>query len=125
MDNLPDGAGEISSTWVFKNWGAERWLYNSDLYCGKVLTVLKGKCSSFHFHKLKTETFYINKGNIILTYGMSDDISKANKIVLGPTEVFHIPVGLRHRFEAVEDSEIIEFSTTHYDSDSYRIIPGD
>ena len=29
------------------------------------------------------------------------------------------------RIEAIEDSEIFEFSTTHYDEDSYRVIKGD
>jgi hypothetical protein len=37
----------------------------------------------------------------------------------------HIPQGLRHQMIALEDSKLFEFSTTHYESDSYRIVKGD
>jgi len=33
--------------------------------------------------------------------------------------------GLVHQMEALEDSELYEFSTQHFDSDSHRIERGD
>jgi hypothetical protein len=33
--------------------------------------------------------------------------------------------GLRHQMYALEDTELFEFSTQHFDSDSNRISPGD
>jgi hypothetical protein len=33
--------------------------------------------------------------------------------------------GLVHQMEAIEDAELYEFSTQHFDSDSYRLKPGD
>ena len=38
---------------------------------------------------------------------------------------FHVHRGLRHQMFALEDSDLFEFSTQHFDSDSNRIIPGD
>ena len=36
-----------------------------------------------------------------------------------------VPRGLIHQMEALEDAELLEFSTQHFDSDSYRLVPGD
>ena len=38
---------------------------------------------------------------------------------------FHVHKGLRHQMLALEDSELFEFSTQHFEDDSYRIIRGD
>ena len=50
---------------------------------------------------------------------------QAEEIVLGPGDNFHVYVGLRHQMVAIEDTELYEFSTQHFDEDSYRIIKGD
>ena len=47
------------------------------------------------------------------------------EMVLNPGENFHVYRGLRHRMIAIEDSELFEFSTEHFDSDSYRVEKGD
>ena len=46
-------------------------------------------------------------------------------IVLKKGDYFHIPVGLKHQMCALEDTELFEFSTQHFDDDSYRIEKGD
>jgi hypothetical protein len=33
--------------------------------------------------------------------------------------------GVVHQMEALEDSELFEFSTQHFETDSYRLIKGD
>ena len=81
---------------VPKGWGFEKWFHNSEKYCGKLLYFVKGKKCSWHYHKLK------EKG-----------------------DNFHVYTGLRHQMEALEDTELFEFSTQHFDSDSYRIKKGD
>jgi len=112
--------------YVPKGWGYEDWLVNKDQYCGKLLFIKKGKRFSWHYHKIKDETFYIHKGSVELTYGFSDNIhSGTEKIILEAGDTFHIPVGLRHQVRALLDSEVFEFSTTHFDEDSHRIIKGD
>ena len=38
---------------------------------------------------------------------------------------FYVPSGLRHQMEALENTELFEFSTQHFDEDSYRVVRGD
>jgi len=109
---------------VNKGWGCEKIIHNSDGYCGKILCFNKGKKCSYHYHKIKIETFYC-KGKILLKYGFDDKIENAKEIILNKEDIFHIPVGMRHQMIALEDTELFEFSTTDIDSDSIRIIQGD
>lgn len=108
---------------VPKGWGFEKWIVNNEEYCGKLLYFVKGKRCSWHYHKLKDETFYIQSGKILLKYSESD-IPVFEKI-LEPGDKFHIYRGLRHQMIALEDTELFEFSTQHFDEDSIRIISGD
>ena len=110
---------------VHKGWGFEKWIVNNEEYCGKLLYFVKGKKCSYHYHKIKDETFYVQSGKILLRYGDDDDYDNAKEIILNPGDKFHIYRGLRHQMEAIEDTEMFEFSTQHFESDSYRVIRGD
>lgn len=110
---------------VPKGWGFEKWIVNTEEYCGKLLYFVKGKKCSWHYHKLKDETFYIQSGKIKLLYSDGDDINNTIEIILNPGDKFHIYRGLRHQMLALKDTELFEFSTQHFDDDSYRIIKGD
>ena len=110
---------------VPKGWGFEKWIVNSEEYCGKLLYFVKGMKCSWHYHKLKDETFYIQSGKIKLLHGSSDDMMFANEIILSKGDKFHVYRGLRNQMIAFEDTELFEFSTQHFDSDSYRIEKGD
>ena len=52
---------------VDKKWGSELWIVNNDKYCGKLLIVEPNHTCSMHFHKDKTETFFIIRGRLLLT----------------------------------------------------------
>jgi len=110
---------------VSKGWGYEKWIVNSEKYCGKLLFIAKGKQCSWHFHKKKDEVFYVQSGKIKLLYSWDDNIELANVMFLDKGDKFHVPIGLRHRMYALDDTELFEFSTEHFDEDSNRIIPGD
>ena len=114
-----------SIEFVSKGWGGEKVICNSPEYCGKLLYFVKGKKCSFHYHILKDETFYLQSGKILLTYGDTDDLNEASQIILEKGDKFHIYRELRHQMLALEDTELFEFSTQHFDNDSYRIIHGD
>jgi quercetin dioxygenase-like cupin family protein len=108
-----------------KGWGYEKWIVNKPEYCGKLLFIKKNKKVSWHYHVLKDETFYIQSGKIILKYSNEDDINTAIDLILNPGDSFHVSRGLRHRMIALEDTELFEFSTEHFEEDSHRIIRGD
>lgn len=108
-----------------KGWGFEKWIVNCKEYCGKLLYFVKGKKCSWHYHKIKDEVFYIQSGKIKLLYSDEDDLVYANEVILNPGDKFHIYRGLRHQMIALEDTELFEFSTQHFEDDSYRVIKGD
>ena len=110
---------------VTKGWGYEKWIVNKPDYCGKLLFFEKGKKCSYHYHKLKDETFYLQSGKILLRYGDHDVLAASVELILNPGDKFYVYPGLRHQMIALEDSELFEFSTEHFDEDSYRIIKGD
>ena len=115
----------VDMKFVEKGWGWERWIVNKEEYCGKLLYFNKGKRCSWHHHKLKDEVFYLQSGKMMVYYSEQDDIKKAEQKMLHPGDNFYIYPGLRHQMVAFEDSELFEFSTQHFDSDSYRIKKGD
>ncbi len=98
---------------INKVWGHEEIIVNSSKYCGKKLVLKKGFRCSIHYHKEKDETFYVNKGKVLM------EINNEKRIML-PGDSLRILPNTKHRFTGLEDSEIIEFSTHHEDSDSYR-----
>jgi len=110
---------------VPKGWGFEKWIVNCSEYCGKLLYFVKGRKCSWHYHIKKDEVFYIQSGKIKVYFSDNDDLEGSKEIVLGPGDNFHVYRGLRHRMEAIEDTELFEFSTQHFDSDSIRLEKGD
>jgi len=102
-----------------KAWGHEVWITNTPLYCGKILVLKKGFRCSMHYHKIKTETFYIQKGKVQMTIQRT---GQAQKIIhMGQGDKIHIEPYLIHSFAGVEYSEIVEISTQHFEDDSYRL----
>ena len=110
---------------VPKGWGFEKWIVNNEEYCGKLLYFVKGKQCSWHYHHLKDETFYIQSGRILLRYSEEDDLTFSDELILEKGDKFHVIRGMRHQMTALEDTELFEFSTQHFESDSIRIIKGD
>lgn len=108
-----------------KGWGREVWIANSGHYCGKILEIHKGKRCSLHFHRIKTESFYLRSGRLKLRVKESPEAEIIEEFILEEGQCMDVPVGLVHQMEALEDSELYEFSTQHYDSDSHRLVKGD
>ena len=106
-----------------KGWGYELWIHNCPEYCGKLLFFEKGKRCSLHYHEKKLETFYLQSGKMLLKYGSSAD-SLTQKL-LTPGDKFEVTRVLLHQMTALEDSELFEFSTQHFEEDSIRIEKGD
>jgi mannose-6-phosphate isomerase-like protein (cupin superfamily) len=116
---------------VPKGWGEERWLHNDELYCGKILVLRGGKHCSLHYHQLKTETFYVATGRLRMEL---TDLASARLdppvirevFEMGPGDTLLLKPGMVHRFTGLaEETQIFEFSTQHFDEDSYRVVAGD
>ena len=100
---------------VEKGWGYELWIVNKTEYCGKLLFFNKDKRCSWHYHVLKDEVFYLQSGKMLVKYSEEDDLDNADELILEAGNNFHVYRGLRHQMIALEDSELFEFSTEHFD----------
>lgn len=67
-----------------------------------------------HYHKNKDETFYVLEGEVLME-------AEGKEKVMEKGDTQRITPLMRHRFSGLENSLIIEFSTHHEESDSYRL----
>lgn len=109
---------------IAKGWGLESVIVNSNRYCGKILEVRGGRQGSLHFHMQKYETFYLLSGRLEIET-RNPETGDAELIEMLPGDILDIPSGFVHRIRAPENSRLIEISTTHFDNDSFRVMPGD
>jgi mannose-6-phosphate isomerase-like protein (cupin superfamily) len=107
-----------------KGWGHEIIIENNEKYCGKVLVFKAGCKFSMHYHMIKDETWYVNKGQFIYRWidTKTADIHEQNLTV---GDVVRQRPGQPHQIIAITDGEIFEVSTQHFDEDSYRVMKGD
>ena len=123
---------------VQKGWGYEDWLHNDHKYCGKILMVNGGLRCSLHYHEKKTETFYCRSGWLwvrilhdvkgwdLKAWGCTNFKPYEQIFTLQAGDVLELEPGVVHQFGGIEKtSEIIEFSTQHFEDDSYRLEKGD
>lgn len=115
LENKKFGGTDIKI--VPKDWGREIWITNSEEYCGKLLQIYKGWSSSVHYHGKKDETFLLHEGLLLMEHPQ-------NEWLMYPGNVQRLKPGQTHRFTALKDSIIIEFSTHHHDSDTIRLEVG-
>jgi mannose-6-phosphate isomerase-like protein (cupin superfamily) len=111
---------------VPKPWGHEDIWARTDRYAGKILFVREGKRLSLQYHREKEETIYVIRGRLRVT--LERDNGEIVVFDLEPGQSCHILPGRQHRFEAVEECEIVEVSTPELDdvvriSDDYCRVP--
>ncbi len=98
-----------------KLWGEEHWIVNKE-YCGKKLVLKRGFRCSIHWHEIKDEVFFVTKGKVLM------EVNGKVRVMTPGDKQYIAPLN-KHRFSGLEDSELIEFSTTHREDDSYRDEP--
>uniref|UniRef100_A0A6C0B6D9 Cupin domain-containing protein n=1 Tax=viral metagenome TaxID=1070528 RepID=A0A6C0B6D9_9ZZZZ len=124
VPKIGDKSKKITSEIVEKGWGKEIIFVNNPEYCGKILCFNKGKKFSMHYHVQKKETWYVAKGRFILNWIETENgINYSEYLEVG--DVITNERGEPHQLVALEDSEIFEVSTRHYDEDSFRVKKGD
>ena len=104
---------------VEKPWGREIWFADQSAYAGKLLEVRQGCRLSLQYHERKIETLYLLSGRVRLTYRatapgetpQAADVTPADCFEWTPGRALHVPPRTIHRFEALEDSVLIESST--------------
>ena len=102
---------------VPKGWGEELIIENNEMYCGKLLIFKEGCKFSLHYHLIKDETWYVDKGEFIYRW-IDTETAEINKQKLKPGDVVRQRVGQPHQIMALTDGTIFEVSTQHFDEDS-------
>ena len=101
---------------IKKAWGFEDVLVNEAEYCAKRLWIHPGKQCSLHYHKIKKETFLVEKGVVELELpDWQGQLREGEMAIVYPGEA--------HRFASLEGAVILEVSTHHDDSDVIRLEP--
>ena len=109
---------------VPKGWGEELIIENNEMYCGKLLIFKKGCKFSMHYHLIKDETWYVDKGEFLYRW-IDTETAETIEQKLKVGDVVRQRVGQPHQLIALTDGTVFEVSTQHFDEDSYRIQKGD
>ncbi|MDQ6648848.1 MAG: cupin [Actinomycetota bacterium] len=96
---------------VDKPWGHEEWFALVDgRFCGKAIHVIEGHALSLQYHEVKEETVSVQSGRLLFEVGASEQAMDSFELL--PGESVHLSPGIRHRMTALEDTVILEASTT-------------
>jgi mannose-6-phosphate isomerase len=107
------GAGDGKPRRVDKPWGHEIIWAHTDRYVGKTLVIEAGRRLSYQRHVVKDEWIHVVSGRLLLT--LEDDRGEDRERELLPGDGAHVATGRRHRFAAIETTELIEVSTPELD----------
>lgn len=104
----------VAAQRVDKPWGHEiHFALVDGKYCGKALHIGAGHALSLQYHELKEETVSVQSGRLHFEVGPSEDRLDAFELL--PGESVHLLPGTRHRMTALEDTVVLEASTTELD----------
>jgi mannose-6-phosphate isomerase-like protein (cupin superfamily) len=112
VNNLDDFAFDVRR--VDKPWGHELIWALTEAYCGKVLFVRAGESLSLQFHREKDESWYVLDGRAELELGAPGQSMLKSEIVPAGAAFRFVP-GTVHRVTAIEDTRILEVSTSQVD----------
>jgi mannose-6-phosphate isomerase-like protein (cupin superfamily) len=78
-----------------------------------------------HYHLLKDEAWYVSEGVFNYKY-IDTETATEVEMIIEKGNCIHLLPGQPHQLLALtEGATIFEVSTQHFDSDSYRVKPGD
>lgn len=106
-----------------KGWGQEIILINHPDYCAKVLCFAAGQDGSAHFHRDKHETWRVLEGELTFLW-IDTECAEEHTKVLKAGDMVDIPRLCPHKVTAITDCRIMEVSTPHYSTDSFRMAKG-
>jgi len=99
---------------VEKPWGHEEWFaLVLGRFCGKALHIQAGHSLSLQYHEVKEETVSVQSGRLLFEVGVTEDQLESFELL--PGEAVHLTPGTRHRMTALEDTIVLEASTTELD----------
>jgi mannose-6-phosphate isomerase len=103
----------VSPRKVSKPWGWELVWAETEVYVGKLLFVRAGESLSLQYHEVKDESWLMHEGRARLELGRVGGELEA--VEMTPGDSFRFRPLTVHRVTAIEDTLVIEVSTTELD----------
>jgi quercetin dioxygenase-like cupin family protein len=98
---------------VEKPWGYEiRWAV-TERYAGKLIHIDRGHQLSLQYHVQKEESIHVLAGVMDLQLESNSGDVETHRLTAGMSA--HIRPGRKHRFVAVEDTDLVEVSSPEID----------
>jgi len=98
---------------VNKPWGYEDIFAKTEKYVGKLIFIKEGARLSRQHHEVKDETIFVLQGNLMVEFGMKNDIVRE---IVPSGHAVRIPPKTVHRFIALKgDTMLLEVSTPELD----------
>ena len=113
MEATSDAVQHAGAGRVDKPWGYElRWAV-TDRYLGKLIHINAGHSLSLQYHVQKDETIYIQSGVLDLVLEDDAGVIGTHRLTAGMSA--RVRPGRRHRFVAVESTDLFEVSSPEID----------
>lgn len=111
--------------------GVKRWIeergefvqvaYREEMRHLAVFEIRKGFSRGDHYHETKEEIFYLFSGRIKATFVDLDNLELEERVLEKGDRIRVMP-RCGHRFEALEDTVVVEYSPQVYDpEDTYKL----
>jgi len=97
---------------VPKPWGNELIFAENERYAGKILHLEPGQSLSLQYHERKDETFYVLRGEVILSVELEGEMKEMR---LPEGSAYRIRPRQRHRMRADAACDLIEVSSPELD----------
>ena len=113
-----------------KVWGETEEIFNNGVVSVNHLKIKKGGYCSEHYHKKKSNMFFVISGNLLVRVWRADGISEISDIivdetVMRPGESTTVLPGITHQFSAQTDVECFEiYSLMGMSEDIFRRTAG-
>jgi len=96
----------MSEQWP-KIWGRNEEIFRNESTSINILNLIKGGTCSYHYHKFKSNIFSVISGKLKVHTEIGEHILLPGKNLL-------VPPLLKHQFEAMEESIVIEVMFVRY-----------
>jgi len=93
-----------------KIWGKNTEIFRNQSTSVNFLNLVKGGTCSYHYHKFKSNIFYVIEGKLKVRTEVSEH-------VLFPGQSLVVKPLLKHQFEAMEKSRVVEVMFVEYSPD--------
>lgn len=101
-----------------KIWGETEKVFSNGIISVHFLSIKKGGYCSEHFHRQKTNKFYVIKGDLEISLWQEGKI--CDKTILRDGQSTIIPFGVWHKFKALTNVECIEVYEVKFNGEDIK-----